>query len=204
MLIVFYYFLNLSIAITETVVISSTRAIKYDEYPGLWYLVIAVMTSRFLLVLIGFFSSCIWQCNRDDESCSQNRREEFKEYRESSLKFYNFICLFQSLFSFACFCTLVGIRDSSNLSDYYTNNYSSLYYTIIGETIIFFFLVLYVLYSKLGSFFTKCSTYCSEQSSKTKLEEEVKQLRILVSKFSEKENPPSYQTNAYESVRINK
>ena len=180
MLIVFYYFLNLSIAITEAVVISSTRAIKYDEYPGLWYLVIAVMTSRFLLLLVGFFSWWIWECNRDDESCSQNRREESKKARETSVKFYNFICFFQSLFSFGCFCTLVGIRDSSNLFDYYTNNYSSLYYTIIGETIIFFFLVLYVLCTKLGSFFTKCSTYCSERSSssklETKLEEEVKQL----------------------------
>lgn len=192
MLILFYYFLNACIAITEAVVVGSTRAIKYDEYPGLWYLVIAVMTSRFLTGLIISFCDCVWEslgCGKKDESYN------------TSVKVYHFMCAFQALFSFGCFCTLVGIRDSPNVSNYYTNNYSSLYYTIIGETIIFFFLVLYVLYKKLGSVFSSCLAYCSEQSSKTKLEEEIKQLRILVSKCPP---PPSYQTNAYESVRIDK
>lgn len=134
MLVQFYYILNCAIAIIEVVIVSLTKEIKDDEYPGLWYLVIAVMVSRFAIVLNGFFEALHADFATEKE-------------RENCFKLFKILSIIQALFSFVCFCTLMGITESENISTYYKNNYSSLYYTIVGETIVLYIVLLYFLCS---------------------------------------------------------
>lgn len=172
---------NLAVAVTDSVILAKTRDILSDDYPGLWYLVVANMAVRYAFFVLTFVFD--W-----DEADSSDRLTKIIIHQN---------CLFrigfvlQMTVSLVTLCTMFGIASYKDVNSYYQTNYVSIYGTLVFECIWFFIILLGYSIYVCKTTECKCCWRLAEKFEKQPVEsldtkEEIKKLKILVQELTEK------------------